>query len=127
MLAAGGEFFTAQAQTVNKDIYHQGVLLLTSVVGAGLEEQALRLALNCPCAHGQTELNIGLDLAGVEGAVEEPELHCSLGEKGVKVDAVVAGCVVVVVINASSISVIGLTVPYAFHCGLGFTGCLHGL
>ena len=45
----------------------------------------------------QAELDVSLDFAGVEGAVEKAELDRPLGEGGVEVQPMVAGAVVVMI------------------------------
>lgn len=125
MLTAGLELGTLQAQPVLQDTVHQGGFLLLGVVGHFLEEQAVGVGFDCPCAHCQTELDISLDLASVGGSVEQPELHGALGEVGVEVDAVVPGGVVVLVIDAASVVVVGSGVPGSFHVAVGADGVLH--
>ena len=63
MLAASLELCTLQAEAVDQYSLHESGFLFLGVVGAGLEEQPLGVLGLGPCAHGQTELDIGLDLA----------------------------------------------------------------
>ncbi len=94
-------------------------------MGDFFEEQPVGVGFDGPCTHGQTELDIGLDLASVGGAVEQPELHGALGEVGVEVDAVVPGGVVVLVIDATCVVVVCPGVPGGFHVAIGADGVLH--
>ena len=71
----------------------EGVLFIVAMgpgVGGALLHQRLM-------ADSQAELDIGFDLAGMEGGIEQPELNGALGEYAVQIEPVVPGVVVVVV------------------------------
>lgn len=125
MLTAGLELGTLQAEPVFQNPVHQAGFLLLGVVGHFLEEQPVGIGFDGPGAHGQTELDISLDLASVGGAIEQPELHGALGEVGVEVDAVVPSGVVVLVIDAACVVVVCPGVPGSFHVAVGADGVLH--
>ena len=68
-----------------------------------------------------------LNLAGVGGAVEQPELNRSLSEESVEVDAVIPAGVVMLMVDAAGVTVIGGAVPDALQAALGFLAViLHG-
>ena len=48
-------------------------------------------------ADRQAELDICLDLPGVGGAVEKPELHRTFGESGVEVQSMVTGRIIMLI------------------------------
>ncbi len=125
---AGLELSAPEAQPLLQDVPHELPPLLRGQVPDGLEVEVGAFTVDSPGAHGEAELNVGLDLPGVGGAVEEPELHGALGEESVEVDAVVPGGVVVLVVDTTVISVVQRTVPHPLDVGLGLVGgLLHGL
>ena len=111
MQAGGLELRPAHPQPVDEYPLHQGGFLFLGVVGDPLEVEIVVVAVDGPGAHGQAELDVGLDLPGVGGAVEKPELHGAFGKEGVKIDAVVAGGVVVAVADAALVTVVPGAVP----------------
>lgn len=111
MQAGGLELGTLHAQSVDQHTHHQGGFLLLGVTRAVLEELAVVVGLNGPSAHCKAELDVSLDLSGVGGPVEQPELHGALGEEGVEIDSVVSGHVVVLVVNGPAVTVICGAIP----------------
>lgn len=127
VVAAGLELRTAQAQALHQDVGHQRGLLLCSVARTALEVEPGVLAVNGPGAHGQAELDVGLNLASVGGAVEQPELDRPLGEESVEINTVVAAGVVVLVVDTAGVAIVGGAVPDALDTALGlFAVTLHG-
>ena len=125
--SAGLVFLAPELQPVLQHVHHDRALLSGSVGADALEEEVALLAVDCPGAHGQTELDIGLDLSGMGRAVEESELHCTLGKEGVEVDAMVPGVVVVAVVDSSAVSAVGAGVPDLLHGFPVLVGFLHRL
>ena len=64
-----------------------------------------------PGADRKAELNVCFDLASVESGVKESELYGSFGEECVEVKSVIAGVVVMRMVDPAYISVIGFGVP----------------
>lgn len=128
MQAGGFELGALHAQSVDQHTHHQGGFLLLGVTRAVLEELAVVVGLNGPSAHCKTELDVSLDLSGVGGAIEQPELHGALGEEGVEIDAVVSGRVVVLVVNGPAVTVICGAIPDTLSGFLALLAAgLHGL
>lgn len=127
VLAAGLELRPAQAQALHQDVGHQRGLLLGGVARTAFEVEPGVLAVNGPGTHGETELDICLDFAGVGGAVEQPELNRTLGEESVEVDTMVPAGVVVLMADTAGVAIVGGAVPDALDATLGlFTVVLHG-
>lgn len=100
---------------------------LVLIVGA-FHEMQIVLCVDCPGAHSQAELDVSLDFPGMGGAVEKSEFYRALGKKGVKIDPVIAGAIVMLVINSEAVPVIDGAVPDALHALPGSDGVvLHGI
>ena len=88
MESSGLEFWSPHSQPILQDVLHQrSTLRLGFVLLQSGEMQGL-FGVDRPGTHGQTELDIGLDLSGMRGAVEQPELYGSLGEESVEIEQV---------------------------------------
>ena len=118
MQAAGLELGAGEAEPVDQHPLHDGGLLLVGVTGDPLEVEVVGLAFQRPGAHGETELDVRLDLAGVGRSVEQSEFHRALREEGVEVDAVIPGAVVVLVTDAAGVAVVAAAVPNPLSAGL---------
>lgn len=113
MEPAGLELVTGKTEAPAQYVGHEANFLLGSVV-RGSAECGILVGFQCPCAHAEAELDVRFDLAGMKSTVEEAELDSALSEHSMEIEAVIAGGVVVVMVDASAVTAVCGAVPELF-------------
>lgn len=103
---------------MGKDISHNCNFLLCGIASHRAENYLI-LRGYCPCGHCQAELDVSFDFSGMESTVEKSEFYSPFGEVAVEVDSVIAGAVIVLMVNTATISVICAAIPNLFCLFLG--------
>ena len=111
MKSAGFEFITIKTEAVCEDVSHNGNFLLCGIAIHGAEHYFF-FRCNRPCGYSQAKLDIGFDFAGVERAIEKSEFYSTFGKIAVKIYSMIAGMIVMFVVNTTAITIICTAVPY---------------
>lgn len=113
------KFFSDHSEASLQHSRHQSDLLLLGVRGAGFVVHLI-VCVDSPRTHREAELNVSLDFASMSCAVKKSKLNGTLGKERMKIDSMVPGRVVMLMIYAATISVVNRAVPYALKAAGGF-------
>ena len=127
MQAAGFKFISIKPQAAGENVPHNCNFFLRRISSHGVEHDFF-MGRDCPCRYSQTELDVSFEFTSVESAVKKSEFYSALGKVAVKIDSVIAGAVIVLMVDTAAISVVCTAVPDFFCFFPGeFLVSFHGL